>query len=255
MDNLNENVKIKYLFVSFLVLIFAIITIVAILKDDIFNSSEEQVSIVGQGKVSYSPDIANITIGVQVDKAATVEDALNQINEKIGNIINSVQSIGITKENIQTKEYSLSPQYDYKDGIQTAAGFNANQKLIIKIENIKENSELLNSAIKNISIAGSNQILGVNFSFSNINDLKQQARILAIEDARKKSSSLANAAGVKLGEIVTWYENTIQTPEDYTNSSYEMSATLEKGNNIQSPQIPLGNNDIIVEVNLNYKVK
>jgi hypothetical protein len=99
---------------------------VAILRDRIVNQQFRSVSVTGQGRVSYNPDLAVVTLGVQIDKVAKPEEALNQLNTKVNNIIKAVKALGVKDENIQTQNYSLYPQYDYKDNVSNVSGYNAN---------------------------------------------------------------------------------------------------------------------------------
>lgn len=246
----------KYVFITLAILAITAIVIVSILRDRIVNQHQNQVSVTGQGKVSYQPDMATVTLGVQVDRAATAEAALQQLNEKMNNVVAAVETLGIGKENIKTQTYSLSTQYDYTNNMTRVAGYNANQKLSIKVLNIQEDKEMVNKVISAASAAGTNQIDSIDFSLLNINDLKQQARILAIKDAKAKSAGLANAAGVKLGKIEGWYENVIYPVDERMNAGYGGSdMMLSSVKAMPSPQVPSGTQDIIIEVSLNYEVK
>ncbi len=88
-------------------LLLAAVIIVAILRDRIVNQQFKAVTITGQGKVAYTPDLAIVTLGVQIDKVAKPEDALNQLNAKVAAIIEAVKTIGIAASDIQTQNYSL----------------------------------------------------------------------------------------------------------------------------------------------------
>ena len=207
-------------------------------------------SITGQGRVTYQPDLATITLGIQVDKAPTAEAALKQLNETMPKIIAAILPLGIPATDIQTQSYTLNPQYDFPEGgTQTLSGYNANQQLSVKARNIAGNGELVGKVIAEAGKAGANQVLGVNFSVEKLNDLKQQARLKALADAQAKVAPLAKAAGVrKIGKVTGWYENFIQSP-DVPAPGYGM------GGGSSTPQLPVGTQEIVVEVGLNYEVK
>lgn len=233
------------------------IIIVSIIRDRIVNVPEYQVTVAGQGKVSYKPDIATVTLGVQIDKASTAEGALQQLNEKMNKIIAAVKAVGINDENIITESYLLSPQYDFRDGVSFVSGYNANQKLSIKITKIDENEEMISRVISEAGKAGTNQMLGIKFDVSNLSDLKQEARIKAIKDAKNKLASMAEVAGVKLGKVAGWYENIIQSP-DVQSPTYGYGAGGVGGAKepiSAAPQIPQGIQEIIIELNLSYEIK
>ncbi|EKE25578.1 MAG: Outer membrane protein, 28kDa, partial [uncultured bacterium] len=169
-------------------------------------------------------------------------------------IIEVLERQGIAKEDIETQNYSVQAQYDYKEGTQSLAGYDANQRLIVKVRDIQSDVKKTGQVIAAASEAGSNQMHGVTFEVSSISDLKQQAKIMAIEDAKRKSGALASAAEVKLGKVVGWYENDLSNPDNPV--PYGMGgAVMEKSLSSVPAQIPSGTEDIVVEVSLTYDVK
>ncbi len=239
-----------------MVLLSAIV-IVAIVRDRLVNYPQWQVSITGQGRVSYQPDIANVMVGVQIDKAVTAEGALNQLNDKITKIMAAVKAVGIATEDIQTQNYTLYPQYDYKDNISTVSGYSANQQLTVKVRKANESNNMVSKVLAEATKAGANQVTGVTFDVSNLNDLKQEARLKAMADARSKSHTQAQAADVDLGDVIGWWENVIQAP-GIQNQSYGggIGAGMGgAGGPSTTPQVPTGTQEVVIEVSLNYRVK
>jgi uncharacterized protein YggE len=246
----------KLVLVGLAMVLIAAVVIVSIIRDRIVNQQQWQVSVIGQGKVSYQPDIANVTLGVQIDKVAQAPDALNQLNDRMTKIVESIKAVGITPEDIQTQNYSLYPQYDYIDNASKLSGYNANQQLVIKVRGIAENNALVSKVISEATKAGANQVLGVSFDVANIEELKQDARLQAVADAKMKAGKVAMAAGVRLDKVVGWWENVIQAP-GLSGSSFDGKGGMGSGN-VQasaSPVIPAGSQEVIIEMNLNYRIK
>ena len=240
-------------------ILIAGIVVVALVREKIVNSDSNQVTVNGEGKVEYQPDIANIILGAQIDKATTAEEALRLLNEKMNKAIDAIKATGISEGDIKTKTYSLSPQYDYKDGVSSVSGYGANQQLEIKAKDIDQNPGIVSQVVSAASGAGVNQVVDINFEVSNLNDLKQQARIIAIEDARSKAEALARAAGIKkLKKVVSWYENIIQSPDmQNTDSGYGGGPTNAalSSKAVVAPQIPSGNQEIVIDMGVNYEVE
>lgn len=235
-----------------LVLLTAVI-ITAILRDRIVNQQFKNVTVTGQGKVSYTPDIAIVTLGVQIDKVAKPEEALNQLNVKVASIVKEIKTAGINPEDIQTQNYSLYPQYDYKDNVSTVSGYNANEQLVIKVSGYDKNPNKLSQVIAAASRAGANQVNNLSFDASNMNELKQQARIKAIEDAKLKSSALASTAGVELRDITGWYENLINPVPVYSSVDYGKGGI---GAGAATPaSTPAGDREVIIEIGVTYNIK
>lgn len=235
-------------------LLLTTVVVVAVLRDRIVNQPQWQVNVVGQGRVSYTPDIANVTLGVQIDKAKTAAEALTQLNDKIGKIIKAVKEAGVQTDDITTQNYSLYTQYDYRDGVSILAGYNANQQLVVKVRNIANDNLPIAKVIAEASKAGANQVNGVTFDVAKLDELKQEARLKAIQDAKTKSGSIAGAAGVKLGEIVGWWENIVQAPGANSPVYYGEKGGMG-GGTAPTPQVPSGSQEIVIEITLNYKLK
>jgi uncharacterized protein YggE len=230
------------------------IIIVAILRDKIVNNQYRSITALGQGRVSYVPDIATVNLGVQVDKAAKADEALAQLNDRIAKVLAAVKSLGVADENIITKNYSLVPQYDYKDNVSTIGGYNANQQLSIKIKDLKNNQDLLNKVVAEATKAGANQVLGIAFEASNIDEVKQEAKVKAIADAKGKAKSLAAAAGVELKDITGWYENFLKGGY-YGDVSTDMGKGGYGGGGA-APQITTsGDNEVLVEIGVTYNIE
>jgi uncharacterized protein YggE len=232
-------------------LLLAGIVTIAILRDRIVNQQFRQITVTGQGKVAYTPDIAVINLGVQIDKAKTAEEALTQLNSKMTSVVLAVKAEGIADGDIETQNYNLSPQIEYgNNNIASTTGYNANQQLSVKVKAFDQNKEKLNQVIGAASKAGANQVNNLSFDSSQLNDLKQQARLLALKDAKEKSSLMANAAGVSIKNIAGWYENLIQ-PQPV----YGMAYGAGMGGNGAAPQVSAGSHEVIIEIGVNYNIE
>ncbi len=248
---MNEDSKLrnsmKWVFLIFLVFCLSGVVAISILRDKIVNGSQNQVTVNGRGRISYQPDIANVVLGVQIDRMESSEEALNVLNEKVRKIISNLSLLGVDVKDIKNQAYSLQPIFDHIDGATILVGYNANQQIIIKVKGMDNNFNLLNQVISESVKAGANQVLGVSFESSKIEELKQEARLMAIEDAKLKSLTLANAIGVSLGETLGWWENIIN-PLPYHDYSYV-------GMGGGGPIINSGVHEVVVELGINYKIK
>ncbi len=240
----------KVLLTLIAMLLLASVVIVSILRDKIVNEQQWQVSVIGQGKVSYQPDTAIVQLGVLVDRAETSEIAISNLNEKMEAVIAAIQELGIDEKDIQTQGYSVYTQYDYIENRSILAGYNANQQVTIKVRELAPEDEIISSLITSATKAGANQVNGITFETANIEELKQEARLKAIADARNKAHDIASATDVKLGKIVGWWENLLQPP--YPGTPYYFEG---KGGGGVGDSIPSGINEVIIEINLNYQVK
>jgi len=252
MSENNLSSKSRFILALVGIVLLAGVVTAAILRDRIVNQQFKSVTVTGQGRVSYSPDLAIINLGVQIDKVAQPDEALNRLNTKVAGIIAAVKEAGVPAADIQTQNYSLYPQYDYRDNVSTVSGYNANQQLVIKVSGYDQDQNKLNRVIAAASKAGANQINNLSFDSSRMNELKQQARLLAIADAKDKSAALAETAGVELRDITGWYENFVG-PIAYS-AMNEAKGGLGGGGSA-APQTPAGDREVVLEIGVSYNIK
>jgi uncharacterized protein YggE len=230
----------------------AAVLVVALLRDRWVNQDKNQITVMGEGKVAYQPDTAVINLGMQINQAATSQEAMDQLNQKISDIISAVGKLGVQKDQIITSNYNVSPAYDYKNGSQTVTGYNANETLAIKVEGTDKNPDLVGKITAAAGTVGSNQVQGVDYSVSSLNNLQQEARIKAIEDARVKAQALAQAAGIKkLGPVVSW-EDATNAPQPVPMYGNALAAQSGAGKSVVPAEVPSGTQEVTVDVNVNF---
>lgn len=201
----------------------------------------------GTGKVSAIPDIAEVNLGIETSKKTVVE-AQKEANQKINKIIEAVKKLGIEEKYIKTVNYSVYPQYDFKEG-RNITGYNVNVSLQIRVKNF----EKINAVIDTATALGANQVGGLNFTIDDkkLEDLKMQARKQAIEEAKKKAKEMAALAGMRLGKIVNVSEN---SPSSYSPQSLkQMEVGMGGGDQETQTQIQPGESEIVISVTLSYE--
>ncbi len=175
-------------------------------KQDIsMNSRNDQnfFSVDGKTTVEAIPDQAVVNLGITVtDK--TVAGAQNQANTITDNLQTQLKSLGIEKKDIQTKDYSLYPNYDWENSNRSILSYTVNNTLQVTCKDFT----LLNQIIDQATAVGVNQVNGINFTLSDAKqaELKKQARQEAIAKAKDNAQELASLTGIKLGNLTNVYE-------------------------------------------------
>jgi uncharacterized protein YggE len=154
-------------------------------------------SVTGTGKVYLAPDIANVYVGVR-SQADDVGTALSQNNTQAMAIANVLKDQGVAAEDIQTTAFNVYPQQNYNpDGTPMATVYVVENTVYIKVRNLANLGTLLDSVVK----AGANTINGISFDVEDHTAAEQEARRLAIEDARAKAEELAGLTGATLDRL------------------------------------------------------
>jgi len=209
------------------------------------ESQRDTIAISAEGKVTALPDIASISIGVMTEKK-TVADAQKENTAKMSAIIAKVKESGVASEDIKTTNYSIYPQYDWVDNRQVERGFQVSQSIDVKIRDLEKIGDILTAAGE----LGANQVGGVNFTIDDPEELRQQARLEALENAKRKALELAEAAGVRLGRIVGISEDPGYVPPPLF---YDRAAEGFGGGD-GAAKIEPGSQDVAVNVTVEYEI-
>lgn len=157
------------------------------------------IRVSGEGEVNVTPDIAFLQVGASA-QADTAQKAQAETTTKINAIRGVLNAAGIKKEDIKTTELSLYPIIDYgKNNKQSIRGFNSQQSYRVKVRKVDTVGDL----VTKITAAGANISGGISFALDNPKPAQDEARKLAVGDAKQKAQLYAAAAQVKLGRILS----------------------------------------------------
>lgn len=210
----------------------------------------DTITLGGEGKVTSKPDVANVSIGV-FTTGAEVPTVQKQNTEQMNKIVAAMKALGVKDEDIQTSNYNVYPEYDYRDGQQALRGYRVSQDVAIKVRDLGKIGDVLAKAGE----LGSNQIYGVNFNVDDKTDLEKQARDEAIADAKAKAEALAKQLGVRIGKVVSFSENGGSYPVPLM---YDAYATKEAASGIggaPSPDIQSGSFDVTKNVSITFEIQ
>lgn len=149
------------------------------------------VEVVGEGIVYATPDMVNISISIEKEGLD-----LKNLRQKNGEAVAQVLQLlskELPMENFQTSYVSL-----YKDDYNKLNKYRVVQNINIKLEDISKYDNLMNA----IFDAGVNRIDGISFGVKNKEKLLQEARIAAIDDARKKALLYAVSLDQNIGKAI-----------------------------------------------------
>lgn len=149
------------------------------------------VEVVGEGIVYATPNMVNISISIE--KEGLDLKNLRQKNGKAVAQVLQLLSKELPMENFQTSYVSL-----YKDDYNKLNKYRVVQNINIKLEDISKYDNLMNA----IFDAGVNRIDGISFGVKNKEKLLQEARVAAIDDARKKALLYAVSLDQNIGKAI-----------------------------------------------------
>ena len=163
--------------------------------------------VTGEGEVSVRPDRAVVRLGATA-QANDAKTAQEQVNAIVNKALEAITGLGIRQENISTAGLSLYPVFSNpsfqppREGEQQQepriVGYRASNTLQIRTDDIKQVGAVIDAGVG----AGANQLESLTFELKDNANAYSEAIQQAARRARDKASTLANAMGVRLLEVL-----------------------------------------------------
>ena len=216
------------------------------------------ISVNGRGEAISIPDIATFSFSVN-ENAKTVEEAQAKATAKINSALVAVKAEGVEEKDIKTLSYSINPHYEYTASVcsqfscppsrQVLNGYDVSQTIQVKVRDLEKAGALFDT----IGKTGIKTVEGLTFEIDNIESVKALARADAIEDAETKAEKIADALGVRLVRVMSFYDSS----DDF----YSPYAREGLGGDVQTlkasvaPEIPQGEQKVTANVSITYEIR
>ncbi|MGI9252504.1 MAG: SIMPL domain-containing protein [Thermomicrobiales bacterium] len=202
------------------------------------------ISVDGRGAMTAAPDTARISVGVDVvmaDLAEARAEAARQANA----VIEAVKARGIAKKDIQTTNLSVSVQRDFdRNGDPTKIkGYGVRNEVLVIVRDLEQ----IGGVLDDVVAAGGNNVSGPEFFIDRPEALEDEARRLAVADARRKAGILADAAGAALGEVLAISETT-----DFLPAPRGMAMLRKAAAPMADTPVEAGTQEIVVNVRVRW---
>ncbi|HEY2832046.1 MAG TPA: SIMPL domain-containing protein [Sporichthyaceae bacterium] len=184
-------------------------------------SAPNTVSVSGLGRVTGTPDVLRLAMGVQ-RTGSDVNNALNLANGDIKRITDALHKHGVAEKDIQTSDLSINPHWD-KNRIN---GYDVAESLTAQLRKLSD----AGAAISDAAAAGGNatRIDSVSFDIEDNQQLVDQARTAAFADAKAKAEQYAKLAGRSLGRVSQVSESTDTEPRPVPYAAMDAAGAAEK---------------------------
>lgn len=210
----------------------------------------EPMIVQGAGKSFVTPDIAKISVGIE-ESGQILKQVQDSVNKKSKTLTDSFKSLGIDEKDIKTTSYNLYPQFDYTEKNSRISGYQVSITYEVTIRDFGK----VNDALVAVTSAGANIVGGVSFE---VNDKAkkeklQEAREMAVTEAKEKAEGIAKAAGVSLGKVINISES--------QGFDFPRPLMLEKAvggspdTAIAQPEITPGETELSVTISLSFEIR
>jgi uncharacterized protein YggE len=169
----------------------------------------------GLGKVSGTPDVLRVVVGVSV-RRADVSTALRDANSRQNRVRAALRRDGVQAVDLQTAGVDVGQAYDVKG---QRAGYQVGETLTAKLRDLARAGRAISDAV----LAGGDAAVlqGVTFDLEDNAALLSRARDAAYADARAKAQRYADLSGRRLGQVqlVTESASVPPVPRQYLDAS------------------------------------
>jgi uncharacterized protein len=233
------------------------------------NPAQRTITVNGVGTVETAPDEAILVLAV-TNQAATADQAAKDNANTASRVVDAILGLslskGITKDDITTIDYSLTPVYSQADKCVTTTevpqppgdtkpqvtcttttpqlvGYAVRNAIQVTVKDMTSIGKVLDAATG----AGANEISGITFTFTSgtYANLQKQALQNAIQDASGQAQTMATAFGVHIAGIVSVNPAYVYRP--YINYKAEASGAT-------STPIQTGTLQVTVNVQVVYEI-
>ena len=207
------------------------------------------ISVTGEGEISGKPDMARLSAGV-VTQATTAAAAMTANTTAMNRVFATLKMSGIPDNKIQTSNFSVQPQYppfrpDAPEN-RNIIGYQVSNQVSVTLDDLTKLGPALDALVR----SGANQLGEVSFSIANPKPLAERARAAAVADAMAKARTLAAAAGVNLGPLLSLQEGTAFRP-----GPVPMFAQARAALAPAPPPIAAGEQSVSVNVTMTYGIQ
>lgn len=173
------------------------LTVILLLFSTVLLAQEKMqsiVSVTGESTVKIIPD--QVTIRMSVENTGDDPVALKTLNDKaVNEVLSFIRQNGIESKDVQTQHVTLNKRYDYNTKTYS---YQATQTIMVLLKDLKKYDGL----ISGLMTKGINRIDGISFGTSKLEELKSEARKLAVSNAKVKAMEYAGVLNQTVGKAI-----------------------------------------------------
>ncbi len=213
------------------------------------TTKEHTISVGGLGKVTATPDLAHVQLGVQIQKSSA-KAAREAAAATMANVVAAIKKLNVDDKDIQTTQVSLTAVYDYpNNSAPVLRGYQLTNQVAITVRDLSKLSDVIDGGVA----AGATTVDGISFDVADRTSLEAQARDAAAKDARAKADVYAKSLGLSIMGVASVSEQ-VSTPVWYApNYAMPAAGALDKAAATPTP-IQAGSTDITITVQVSFLI-
>lgn len=216
----------------------------------ILSTQQEGIWVNGIGKVSVTPDLATLRLGVE-SQEVSVAQAQAKATDAMNRVRDALKNNGVSDKDIQTQSFNIYKvtRWDENSQREVVIGYRVSNIVMVKIRDIPKTGTIIDA----VAVAGGDltRIDSIGLSVDDPTEYQEDARVKAMADAEAKAKQLAKEGGVTLRKP-TFISESTQTPSPI----YPIRSELAFSAPAAAPApISAGETEIIVSVQVIYEIQ
>lgn len=165
---------------------------------------EKTIRVTGKGQISVKPDMIRLMLTLE-DKRENYEETLEQSTVQVEMLKDCFEKLGFERTDLKTLNFNVDTEYEsYQDRDKSWKRRFMGYKFVhnMKIEFDADNKHL-GQVLYALAHAPVQPEFRINYTIKDTEKAKNQLLGKAVADSKEKARVLTEAAGVKLGDIIT----------------------------------------------------
>jgi uncharacterized protein YggE len=207
------------------------------------GAASANVVVTGTGKVTYTPDLAHVHVGVSSD-GKTAAEAWQRNGAVVKKLFEVLKGFGVEPRDRKTSGLNVQPRYVHPKGEEPRlVGYTVSYDLAVTVRKLADLGKVLDGLVEN----GANRNVGISFGCADPEKLLDEARLKAVTEACKKAELYVKGAGASLGQVLAISEGHSDARPMYR---FEAAGKLAD----QGLPIATGEQELSVRVTLTYAI-
>jgi hypothetical protein len=153
------------------------------------------ITVTGEAKQDVASQIAHFTAAVTLTDQDK-QTAVNQVNQSMDQVIETIKDFGIPDQDIQTQSVSVNQYQEPRTRIKKWRATNSVEIVLRQVDQASALTDLL-------SETSATDVSGPRFTLDDTQQAEVDLMEAAIDNAREKAEAIAKASDRKLGKVLT----------------------------------------------------
>lgn len=167
----------------------------------VVQQAQRSINVSASDSVKVAPDMAELTLTI-APQADTAQEAKDRAATELAELAGQLKALGIDEANIVSTQVSISARYDWSESVEKVVGYQASVSITAKELTLDQ----AGSSISAAAAVADTTVEGVRYYVSTYDEIYQQALVSAMDAAKTKAGTLAQASDAELGEVLNVQE-------------------------------------------------